>query len=76
MYLTSTNTAQGIVTTTTASEQTWNFVDNDTYGLLMQSSAVTTARFLSVYYTSTAATWRYYNTGDSYKGKLYLLAVE
>jgi hypothetical protein len=76
MYLTSTNTAQGIVTTTTASEQTWNFVDNETYGLLMQSSAVTTARFLSVYYTSTAATWRYYNTGDSYKGKLYLLAVE
>ena len=77
-YLTSTNTAQGIAVTDTESTQTWNFKDDADNGMLMQSAAVTDARFLSVYLAAngTTATWRYYNVGSSYQGKLYLIAVD
>lgn len=78
MYLTSTDTAQGIVTTTTVSTQTWNFKDDDTNGMLMQSPAASATRNLSVFIATdgTTATWRYYAVGNSYLGKLYLLALD
>ena len=66
-YLNSSNTAQGI-SVSTSNSTTWKVSLDATYGMLLKGSD-SGNRYLAVY---NSATWRYYNTGNSYTGTMRL----
>ena len=70
LYLSCKNEAQGISVAESTTIK-WSFSLDDTNGILMRGSDGGT-RNLALYISGTAATWRYYGIGNSYKGKLKL----
>lgn len=68
-YLSSTNAAQGILISS-KEEGGWKFSEDDKYGLLMKRADIT--RCLAAFYGSGKVSFRYYNLGNDYKGKLVL----
>lgn len=76
-YLTSTNSSQGIAINDSSSSSKWSFLVDATYGILMKRQDIVIERYLAAYRAESpiAVTFRYYNTGSSYKGSIVLLKL-
>lgn len=71
-YLNSKDASQGISVGSDSTHK-WKIISGSSYGFMMLNDAVSTDRYLVAYSSKTAGvSFRYYQKGSSYKGKLQL----